>query len=183
MSADVFSGGVFFRETLDVAVPVDVAQQRLARFLDSAAGSEAGRAALAAGRAVTACSDSTAAAGLAARIATVPARRRGPGIVVPMQWRAGSPARQMPVVLDADVEVQPTIDGASRITVTGSFRGRPRSAGSAVEGSKRGTMAAAVVGVFMRSLAQSVASPPEADRPTAQPIADAAHPSTGSDEQ
>ncbi len=105
-----------------VEVPVADAQRRLIDFLDSPAGDQAAREAVAAGQAALTGEARSADADLDVRIETMPMRLRGAGLAVPMAWLARTPAGGSPVVLDADVELAPATETTTRISLAGSYR-------------------------------------------------------------
>ena len=141
-----------------VDVAMADARDRLLEFLDSR------DCARAAGNAVTSgLTLMTDTAGpledsqLQVTVETMPLRRRGAGVVVPMQWTAvDSQTTGTSVILDADLEVHATSGGATRISLVGSYR-PPQRTQVHSDHSLLGKVTDVVATEFLKRLARQVA--------------------------
>lgn len=178
-SAERRNGVVFLEEQLTVHVPVGIAAARISAWLDGASESadQSGHASLGtdAYAAGTAVLRRAGFAGITKEVAvrTLPPYDRGATVVIVMRMVATGAAGYLFPVLDADLELSPLGDGATRLLLRGTYRPPLGSVGAALD---RAVLHRAAQSTVRRLLSQAseVASetPPERFPVELDPFAD-----------
>ena len=118
-----------------------------------------------------------AVAGLSKTVAmmTMPAYQRGEVTVIPFRWVATGPLGELFPTLEANLELEPTDDGRTRIVLIGSYQPPLRRLGASIDRLVLHTVATTTIHGFLTQLTASLQPAAQTDT-TPAPGVDAPHP-------
>lgn len=160
---------VMLRDEVEVPAPALVVTQRLLEYLRIGGLQTASAAAVDEGETIVL---RAGVARLTKQVAvqTMPPYHRGETLVVPLRWSATGPLGDAFPALDANLELEPTAGGHSRLVLTGSYRPPLGRLGATLDRVLLGQVARATARSFLTQVAGVVAGPPAHDAPNGRTL-------------
>jgi len=151
-----WTGVMFLQETVTVEVPLLLAQARLLACLREDGAAAAAGSAIAAGQELIHGGPD----GLVQPVSveTLPQYLRGETTVIPMRWIDTGPGGGFGPHLDANLELDGTTSGGSRLTLLGSYRPSGRAAAN-LDSFRLGSVARVTVRAFLEWVGQALLGP------------------------